>query len=326
MSEAWLIELKTAHLCFFSIALLAADFALAQIIQTQQGVGAEGADTGSANYLIKTVVGEPGVGRSQSANYIYDHGTTWGGFATSTSQPPPQPPPSSGGGGGGSGGGGGGGGGAPSLVISGGGSGSGIGGGGGEGGAPGIGGISPAVDEEIMEAITESISEEETAVIQEEEIVSYIEETLQTNFRKPRVIQIVDKNNVVRGVIIMLLRRVIPWPLWLALLFLIIGTFTLTRVYHDGLWYRENVWLASGLIIAGITLGWATRSIYRIDPASFGINQTTTASTVQPAQAGDVVRGIVHKKPIGVHRVTVVNGDGVETMKITIFVKGTVML
>lgn len=314
MGEAWRRELKAVYLLFFAIALLAAGFVLAQTVQTQQSAGTSGADAGSANYQMKTAVGDPGAGRSQSTNYIYDHGTTWSGAATSTALP------TGGDGGGGSSGGG------SSLVVSGGGGGSGSGIGGGAPVEPGVGGISPAIDEEMMETVIESVPETETAVIPEEKIIPYIEETLQTNFRKPRIIQIVDNNNIVRGVVIMLLRRVIPWPLWLALLFLIIGAFTLTRVYHDGEWYRENVWFASGLIIAGITLGWATHSLYRIDPASFGINETTTAITVQPVNAADAIEDTVQKKAIGVHRVTVVNNDGEEIMKITMFIKGMLIL
>jgi len=156
--------------------------------------------------------------------------------------------------------------------------------------------------------------------------VSYVKEALKTDGKKPRIIQIVDSNNVVRGVVVVLLRRVIPWSLWLALLLLIIGMFTFTRVRRDGLWHKENLWFASGLIIAGLTLGWATRALYRIDPASFGITTTTTALTVQPVNMAGVLEDTIRKKAIGVHRMSVVNNDGAEIMKITIFVKETLIL
>ena len=43
----------------------------------QQGTGFTQFNASSSNYEFEATVGEPGIGISRSANYIFDHGTTW---------------------------------------------------------------------------------------------------------------------------------------------------------------------------------------------------------------------------------------------------------
>src|SRR3989344_5215260 len=74
-------------------------FSYAYADQVQEGAGGVGGDTSSTGYQAKTASADPGVGTSQSANYVYDHGTLWFDDESGYVAPDPTPTPTSGGGG-----------------------------------------------------------------------------------------------------------------------------------------------------------------------------------------------------------------------------------
>lgn len=282
---------KTAYLFFLAVFVLNAGLLLAHSGNAQQ----------LSNYAMKQVVGEPGNGESRSQNYIFTHGTTWVGSAAAPPPPPPPCPPYCGGGSGGG----------SSFTgwIE-------------EG--P-VGGVSP----EVIIEVANEVPGAESVVTMSDEAPIAMARAIRRVWAPRQIIKVVDNNNMVREIGIVLIKRVIPWPLWLAFLLFIAGIISLymarfaesqASAGEEGA--RGNLWLATGLIIAALAVGWATRVLYRIDPATFDIRTTASFQEISGADAGKAVRAIREVLPLGVHRIAVVTPEGTRKITITIVVKG----
>lgn len=282
--------MRTAYLFFLAVFVLNAGLLLPANGNAQQ----------SANYTMKQTVGEPGNGESRSQNYIFTHGTTWVGSVAAPPPPPPPPPP-------------------PCPPFCGGGDGGGSSFTGAIEEESAIGGVSPEV---VIEVANEVPDAESIATMPDEAPIA-MARAIRRVWAPRQIIKVVDKNNMVRELGIVLVKRVIPWPLWLAFLLLIAGIISLYMVsagVEGGA--RGNLWLATGLIIAGVAVLWATRVIYRIDPATFDLRRVTSFQEVSGADAGRAVRAIREALPLGVHRIAVVTPEGAKEITITILVKG----
>lgn len=284
--------MRTAYLFFLAVFVLSAGLILPDRAHTQQ----------SANYSINQAVGEPGSGESRSENYIFNHGTTWVGSASVTVPPPPPPPcpPFCGGGGGGGSS-------FTGQIIE----------------EDAVGGVSPEADAPIIIEVANEIPDAESIAVMPDEAPIAMARAIRRVWQPRQIIKVVDKNFRVRELGIVLVKRVVPWPLWLAFTLLMGGIISLYMVRAGGEeGARGNVWLAAGLIIAGCAVGWATRVAYRIDPATFDVRRVASYQTVSGARAGEAVRAIRDALPIGVHRITVTTSEGKPQITITVLVKG----
>ena len=287
--------------------LFSAVFAFADDVVTQPVAGGGGTDSSSGNYSMKAAVAEPGVGQSQSANYIYDHGTLWEeGTSTPTVTPPTIDPPIGGGGGGGSGSGndwdewwdied-------PDLGIS-----------------P----LTPAknpVVEEVVRAVRETSSPEMGAVPAEnfkQKTASWIMEKCPNGC----VLVGVNPDNGIREVAVTLVKRVLPWPFWVVILLILLGIAGMAAFALGALTGSRVVWGAGAVIVIALGAGIWMRAHYRTVFREMDFTSIVDARVVSPDQADEAVKGIADKLPVGGHTITVLGGAEMPQMTITVYVK-----
>ncbi len=272
----------------------------------QEGVGSGGGDTASAGYQAKAAVGDPGVSESQSANYVYDHGTLWfdDGFMGEP-EPAPEPAPT-------------------------GGDGSGANSGSGWFGSlfggntnPQVGGEAPDTDVPFTDtpavaAAIGGIPQAGTAAVHIEDAPAAIEYAVAYPQPAPKVIRLVDDKGVVREVDIVLLKRITPWPLWIALLFVVLGgavllVFAIGRGVHPYL-----LWVAGGLIMAGIIAAIVVRMAYHASPID---TKAITSINVMPlAETDAAVKKLMEELPLGVHVIEATAAAGKKVLTVKVFI------
>lgn len=287
-------------------ALISADFAFADMV-SQPVAGGGGTNASSAGYSMKAAAADPGVGRSQSANYIYDHGTLWAtGTSTATSTPQPEP---------GFGGNGDGGSGSgwdewwdinnPDLGIS-----------------P-ITPVKSPVTESVIKIVKAVVSLLEVGAVPMERFSVMVKPWITEKCPGGCVIVGVNPQNGVQEVAVMLVKRVMPWPLWLAIALVILGVLGTIASVVGTLSGRR--WLVSaGVLVAlalglGIWLRFHYRAAFRAENATAIVDERT----VSAGEIDGVVRGLAEELPLGGHKLTVLGSPEAPQMTITIYVKKT---
>ena len=285
------------------------DFAYAATTQTQSGQGG-GASAGSSGYAMKAATGDPAVGQSRSAHYIYDHGTTW---ASATSAPVVVIPPDDG----------------PPI-----GGDSGMGSGSGwdewwgmEDSDLGITPLTPAKDATVATVITGVRSAASASVaggaVPQERFPAVVTKALAAPAvsSAPTVVIAVDGNKVIREMAIVLAKRVIPWPLWLALLFVSCGFVSFALFFLGHLADVRFAWAAAALVVLGVAVALVARGIYRAEYANDDFGTIADTATMGRAAAGAAVQAIMRDLPIGAHRVVMMAEGPVPQVTMTVYVK-----
>lgn len=269
-----------------------AGFAYADVITQPVGGGSGGTDSSSANYSMKAAAADPGVGQSQSANYIYDHGTLWEGDA---SAPPAEP---------------------------------GVGGdsGGGSGSGWDESPLTPQ-ESEAVEAIVEAvkaISVPATGSVPEERFAETVRKALAQATPMPRVIVSVNPESGVQKVAVILARKAWPWPLWLALASIVIGLMTFVLLMAGVLAGPRVLWTGVLLVVLGVAIGLVARSYYRSAYRAMDATAIVDERTVSSAEIGGAVKEVMENLPVGGHRLTVLGDALLPQMTITVYVKQVV--
>lgn len=298
-----IIYVKVRHILVLVGAFLFVNFALADDVLTQPVSGRSGGNAASANYSMKAAVADPGVGRSQSANYIYDHGTLWV-IGTSTTTPSPDPGPGIGGFGPGSGSGW-----DEWWDIN----------------DPDLG-ISPVtpqknvVVEKVITAVQEFTSPEIGSVPVEnfpKKVIPWIAEKCPNGC----VVVGVNPENDIQEVAVTLVKRVLPWPFWVVILMIVVGILAFIGFGVGALSGHRVVWGAGVAIvialIAGIWMRYHYRAAYRV----MDFTSIVDARVVSAGQADATVKAIAEELVVGGHKVTVLGSQSSPQIMITVYVK-----
>ena len=302
--------MKKAHLIApLVVVVLCANLAWAQTSTgVQEGTGGSGGDTSSAGYQAKTAVADPAVGTSQSDNYIYDHGTLWLDEGA-VEVPPviPSPKPTGGGGGGGASSGSGWlsslfGGNPPNLQI---------------------GGVAPDIDVPFTDtpAVTEvmkALPKVKPVAVRIKDVPAVVEYAVTHPQSEPKIIRLVGDDGVVRAIDIVLLKRIMPWPLWIALLLIILGGAVLVIFAAGRGVHLYLLWIAGGLILVGVIIGIVVRVTYRLVPID---TRAITSISVVPVREADMaVKKLMEDLPIGVHVIEATDAEGKEVLTVKAFI------
>lgn len=278
-------------------------FAFAQDSLTQQGAGGGGSDATSANFSMKAAVADPGVGQSQSANYIYNHGTLWIADGSTLTLPPPVEVP---------------------IGGSGGGSGSGwddwwgI-----EDPDLGVSAFTPAksaVVEEVVQVVREVSSPEMGAIPVEnfkQKAASWIIEKCPNGC----VLVGVNPDNGISEVAVTLVKRVLPWPFWLVIALIVVGIAGMIAFALGALTGSRVVWGAGALVLIGLGVGAWMRAHYRLAFRETNFMSIVDARVVSQEQADEAVKTITDELPLGGHTITVLGDGEAPQMTITVYVK-----
>lgn len=304
------VSVKIARLTIPLCAVaLYASLALAQTatpLQNSAGSGSE--DVASSNYQAKTAVGDPGVSESQSANYIYDHGTLWfdDGYSELPPVHDPEPTPTGGGSGGNSGSGW-----LGSLF----------------GGGEEIGGVSPAVDvpftdtpaaEAVIAAVPRSENPAVVRAVRMADAPQAVEYAVRNPQPVPQVIRIVDEAGVTREINIVLFKRIVPWPLWVAFAVIALGAAVLLAFMLMRGAQAYLLWVGGVCIMLGVIGGIAVRFAYRAAPID--TKAITSINIVPDVAANDAVKRLMADLPLGVHVVKSVDAVGKPTLTVKVFI------
>lgn len=278
-------------------------FSYAYADQVQEGAGGGGGDTSSTGYQVKTASADPGVGTSQSANYVYDHGTLWFDEDSADVPPPsPTPTPTSGGGGSSSGSGW-----IESLF----------------GGNPQVGGVSPEVDVPFTDtpeaaAVVAEVPTATFSAVKQADAPTVLTRILEDPQPTPQIIRLVDEKGVTRELNIVLFKRIVPWPLWIAFAIILLGAaaiagFVIIRGSKDYL-----LWIGGVLILIGVVTGIVVRFAYRatpIDPTAI-----TSIGVVPVTEASTTVKKLMVDLPLGVHVVNATDSFGRKVLTVKVFI------
>ena len=288
------------------ILLFSVNLAFAQTatdVQSQEVAGGGGGDTSSAGYQAKTASADPGVGTSQSSNYVYDHGTLWFDDVPASVPPPSSTPtPTSGGGGSSSGSG-------WTLSLF--------------GGNPQVGGVSPEVDVPFTDTpeVAAVVAEVPTATfsaVKQADAPTVLNRILEDPQPTPQIIRLVDEKGVTRELNIVLFKRIVPWPLWIAFAIILLGAaaiagFVIMRGSKDYL-----LWIGGMLILTGVVTGIVVRFAYRatpIDPTAI-----TSIGIVPVAEAATTVKKLMVDLPLGVHVINATDSNGRKVLTVKVFI------
>lgn len=298
--------MKNTRLILLVVAVVfSAQFARAQTETAQDGAGGGGGDTSSANYQAKTAVGDPGVSESQSANYIYDHGTLWFDDGSQGFVPPPPSPE-------------------PVPVFFGGNSGSGwLAGLFGGDAEPGVGGVSPAADVPFTDtpesaAAVAAVPVENRSAVRMADAPAAIGQAVRSPRPVPQIIRIVDDAGVTREISIVLFKRIVPWPLWIALALAVLGALAIAAFF--AVRGARQMFLRAGvaLVLLGVITGVVVRFAFRAVPIDPTV--VTSIGVVAVADADATVKKLMADLPIGVHVVKAADAKGKVVLTVTVFV------
>ena len=281
-------------------------FSYASPDQVQEGAGGVGGDTSSTGYQAKTASADPGVGTSQSANYVYDHGTLWfddeSGYVAP--DPTPTPTPTSGGGGASSGSG---------WLAE-------LFGGNTE---PGVGGVSPEEDAPFTDtpsaaAVVAEVPTATFSAVKQADAPTVLTRILEDPQPTPQIIRLVDDMGVTRELHIVLFKRIVPWPLWIAFAVILLGAaaiagFVIMRGAKDHL-----LWIGGVLILIGVVTGIVVRFAYRatpIDPTAI-----TSIGVVPVTEATATIKKFMVDLPLGVHVINATDSFGRKVLTVKVFI------
>lgn len=306
---------KSFFALFFSVAAFGVCFSYARAETAQEGSGGGGGDATSAGYQVKTAVADPGVSTSQSANYLYDHGTLWFDDETAEITPPSSPPPATsppdgGSGGSGSSGGGSGSGWITSLFDD----------------NSQIGGVSPAADVPFTDtpAVTEAVKDiprAAQAAVRFEDAPMALTRVLESPRPVSRILRVVDNAGTVRELDLVLVKRVFPWLIWLAFALVVLGGVTLAAFATERLKNALFAWLGGAGILLGLAIGFYVRFAYRLPPPD--INTIVSSQTVSVSEVNKAVKKLMNDLPVGAHIITAQNAEGKTVLDIKVFVRLT---
>ena len=256
---------------------------------------------------MKMAAGDPGVGQSTSAHYIYDHGTLWVAASSATTVVPIIPSDD----------------------------GPGIGGGFASGSGwddwwdiedadLGTAPLTPLKSEAVVAVVAEmkaGVAKPATGAVSAEKFAPKIEETLKKPIAKPVVIVSVGLDNVVREMAVVLIRREMPWPFWLAIILILCGIVSLAAFFVGKGSSKRLLWIAGSLVMIGIVTGVVARIVYIGEYAKDDLVTIVDEAVVSRVQSVETVKGIMRDLPPGAHRVTI-TGDSLSPQVImTIYVK-----
>ena len=292
--------MKIRFIAFIVAVLSIADFAFAQTYtQTQSQVGG-GISISSGSYDMKGAVGDAGVGVtvSESANYIYDHGTIWEGTSTASEEPI-----------GGSGPGGSGSGWDEWWDI--------------EDPDLGISALTPTKNPTAVEVVkaVKAVAPATIGAVPEAQFVPTLKKALVKPTFVPQVIATVNAEKNVKEIAIVLTRRVIPWPLWIALVLAVLGIISLVLFGIGRGREARYLWAAGALIVLAIIIALVTRSVYRARYASEEFGTITDSIVVSGTEAGDAVKRVMEELSLGSHQITVTGTSLAPELVITIYVR-----
>ncbi len=291
--------MRTLLIAVFASVLFSVNFAFANTL-SQDVSGAGGTTAASSQYSMNIAVGEPTAGQSQSTSYIYDHGTSWA--TPSGDEPIGGVSPAVGGGFGGSSGSG-----WESVPI------------------PELGVTAPIATpapSAVVSRVASAVPKARSIAVSQVEFPRVVQAAIVIPTFVPQVIGSVDADNTLRELAIVLTKRVIPWPLWLALALIALGVILLGIFFAGGLEKRGVLWGAGVAIALGLILGLITRFAYRSYEFTPDFSQITDSTIVSPAEAGNAVRNIFETMPLGAHRITVSGTKDSPQLVITVYVKG----
>jgi hypothetical protein len=269
-----------------------------------------------ANATQERAVADPGVGASQSANYLYDHGTLW--FEDESVEEPPAPTPT------------------PPPTGGGGGSGSGSGSGGSSGGSSGsgwltslfggnsqIGGISPEADVPFTDtpavtAVVVEIPRATQAAVRVVDAPTAITRALKNPQYRPHIVRLVDDAGVTRELNIVLFKRIVPWPLWIALILILLGVLALILYIVSRGTKESLLWIGGVLILVGIVTGIVVRFAYHAVPIDPTI--ITSINAVSVKGANEAVIKLMTDMPLGTHVITASDTSGATVLTIKVFI------
>lgn len=299
-------SVKERYILVLAGAFVAVNFVFAEVI-TQPVSGGGGTDAASGNYSMKAAVADPGVGQSQSANYIYDHGTLWAaGTSTATTTPPP-----------------------PIDVP--------IGGAG-----PGSGsGWDEWWDIEDPDLGISALTPEKSPVM--EKVIEVVRTVASSDpdmgavpvgdFGKKAIPWIVEKcpngcvlagvnsENGIQEVAVTLVKRVLPWPFWVVIALVVLGLLAFVAFGVGALSGHRVVYGAGAAIVVALIAGMWMRYHYRAAYKAMDFTSIVDARVVSPEQAESAVTAIAEELAIGGHKVTVLGSPSAPQMTITVYVK-----
>lgn len=323
---------KTNLALFFSVAAVIVSFSFAYAETAQESSGGGGGDASSAEYQVKMAVADPGVSTSQSANYLYDHGTLWFDDVEAATLPPPSVGGSGGSGGSsGSGGGSSGAASAPADNSSGGGGSSGGSGGSGSGWITSIfsddaqvGGVSPAADVPFTDtpAVTEAVKDiprSAQSAIRIEDAPAVITRVLESPRPVPRIILAVDDTGTVREVTVVLVKNIMPWLLWLALALIVMSSFALFAFALKPEDRKVFLWIGLVLIVVGLGLSFVSFLTYRLTPPD--MKTIVSSQTVLTDEVGAAMKKLAEDLPLGAHEIIVNDTEGITALAIKVFIQ-----
>lgn len=300
------VSVKKVHfIAPLIVVMLYANLAWAQTAtdaQLQEAVGGGSGDTSSSGYQAKTASADPAVGTSQSANYVYDHGTLWFDDESGYVAPDPTPTPTSGGGGSSSGSGW-----IESLF----------------GSNPQVGGVSPEADVPFTDtpeaaAVVAEVPAATFSAVKQADAPTVLNRILEDPQFTPQIIRLVDEKGVTRELNIVLFKRIVPWPLWIAFAIILLGAaaiagFVIIRGSKDYL-----LWIGGMLILTGVVTGIVVRFAYRatpIDPTAI-----TSIGVVPVLEANTTVKKLMVDLPLGVHVVNATDSFGRKVLTVKVFI------
>ncbi len=295
---------KLPFIAVFAVVFASATFALAQTVEQAQGsAGGGGENTSSAGYQAKAAAADPGVGTSQSSNYVYDHGTLWFEDVAAYVPPAPSPAPSGGGGTGTNSGSG-----WLSNLF---------------GSDPQIGGISPEADVPFTDtpesaSVVAEIPKAAFSAVKAADAPSAVLRMLENPRYEPQIVRLVDEKGVTRELNIVLFRRIVPWPLWIAFTVIALGIVVLVgfAVFRGAKDYL--LWIGVPLVLVGIIGGVVTRYTYRSVPID--TKAITSIGVVPVSEADATVKKLMAEMPIGVHVVEATDSTGRKALTVKVFI------
>lgn len=293
---------KVRFIAFFIVVSLYGNLALAKTV-TQNSTGGGSDDVSSFNYQAKTVVADPGVGGSQSTNYIYDHGTIWfdDGLTDTVSSPESVPVTNVGGRSSGSGW-------IKSLFDI----------------EPQIGGVSPVVEVSFEDTSTANAfmanipQTSNMSAVRMVDAPQAVLNAIENPQPLPQIIRLVDDAGITREIYIVLFKRIVPWLLWIAFACIALGALTLlafTLIRGAG---EYVLWVGGVLIIIGVIGSVVIRFAYRSAPIDPRV--VASINVVSEAEATPAVMKLMDTMPIGVHVIKVADARGKVPLTIKVFI------
>lgn len=252
---------------------------------------------------MNNAAAEPAVGQSTSANYVYDHGTVWIGDGETSPVEPPI------------------GGLSPDFDDE--NSGSGwdewwdL-----EDPDLGISPLTPAKSETVAAAVSATAPAPAALAVASSEFPRVFEAAIAKETFVPQVVGSLDEGNRVRELGIVFTKRIIPWPLWIAVALIALGIISLSIFFAGRGMHRWLLWFAGICIVLGVIAAFLVRAYYRSLDYSPDPSVIVETLGIPSSEVGSTVRRIAEELPLGMRRITVRGAENSIELIIMIYVKG----